>query len=42
MSVIVTDEGFAPDTWERGFTALADLPANDTMDAALPSHAACG
>ena len=30
MSVIVTDEGFAPDTWTRGFTALADLPANDT------------
>ncbi len=30
MSVIVTDSGFAPDTWERGFTALEDLPANDT------------
>ncbi len=30
MSVIVTDQGFAPDTWDRGFTALADLPANDT------------
>lgn len=30
MSVIVTDSGFARDTWERGFTALADLPANDT------------
>lgn len=30
MSVIVTDTGFAPDTWDRGFTALEDLPANDT------------
>jgi uncharacterized protein (DUF934 family) len=30
MSVIVTDTGFSNDTWTRGFTALADLPANDT------------
>ena len=30
MSVIITDAGFAPDTWNRGFTDLADLPANDT------------
>lgn len=30
MSVIVTDAGFAPDTWDRGFTPLEDLPANDT------------
>jgi uncharacterized protein (DUF934 family) len=30
MSIIVTDTGFAPDTWDRGFTDLADLPANDT------------
>lgn len=30
MTVIVTDTGFAPDRWTRGFTALADLPANDT------------
>lgn len=30
MSVIITDEGFAPDAWDRGFTALSDLPANDT------------
>ena len=40
MSVIVTDEGFAPDTWERGFTALADLPANDTPCCVdMPSNA---
>ncbi|RLJ41551.1 uncharacterized protein (DUF934 family) [Litoreibacter meonggei] len=30
MSTIITDTGFAPDTWDRGFTALADMPANDT------------
>ena len=30
MSVIITDTGFAPDKWDRGFTNLADLPANDT------------
>ena len=30
MSVIITDTGFAPDTWKRGFTTLEDLPANDT------------
>ena len=40
MSVIVTDTGFAPDAWERGFTALADLPANDTPCCVdLPSDA---
>lgn len=30
MSIIVTDAGFAPDTWARGFTDLDALPANDT------------
>lgn len=30
MSVIVTDTGFAADSWTRGFTAMKDLPANDT------------
>lgn len=30
MSIIVTDTGFAPDSWDRGFAALEDLPANDT------------
>lgn len=40
MSTIVTDTGFAPDTWDRGFTPLADLPANDTPCCVdLPSDA---
>lgn len=30
MSVIITDTGFAADTWDRGFTELTELPANDT------------
>ncbi|EPX79216.1 DUF934 domain-containing protein [Litoreibacter arenae] len=30
MSVVITDTGFAPDTFNRKFTDLADLPANDT------------
>lgn len=30
MSVVVTDQGYGPDTWGHGFTPLADLPANDT------------
>ena len=30
MSTIITDNGFNPDNWDRGFTELADLPANDT------------
>lgn len=30
MSVIITDTGFAADTWDRGFTDLTELPANDT------------
>ena len=30
MSTIVTDSGFSDDSWTRGFTALSDLPANDT------------
>ena len=29
MSVIVTDTGFAGDTWTDGFVALAERPAND-------------
>lgn len=41
MSVIVTDTGFAPDTWDRGFTALDELPANDTPCCVdIPSDAA--
>lgn len=30
MSVLVQDTGFVTDDWDRGFTPLADLPANDT------------
>lgn len=29
MSVLVQDTGFVTDDWSRGFTPLADLPAND-------------
>jgi len=29
MSVLVQDTGFVTDDWNRGFTPLADLPAND-------------
>lgn len=29
MSVIVTDEGFQAESWQFGFTPLAELPAND-------------
>ncbi|MEM7470929.1 MAG: DUF934 domain-containing protein [Pseudomonadota bacterium] len=30
MSTLVHDTGFVADDWVRGFTPLADLPANDT------------
>lgn len=30
MSVIITDTGFTTDAWTKGFTTLAELPANDT------------
>ena len=30
MSIIVTDAGFSADRWTRGYSDLADLPANDT------------
>ncbi|NNK78643.1 MAG: DUF934 domain-containing protein [Litoreibacter sp.] len=33
MSIIVSDSGFAADDWTQGFTAAADLPANDTAPA---------
>ncbi|WP_298262024.1 DUF934 domain-containing protein [uncultured Litoreibacter sp.] len=40
MSVIVTDTGFSADTWDRGYTDLAELPANDTPCCVdLPSDA---
>lgn len=30
MSVIITDTGFAADSWNKGFTALPDATATDT------------
>ena len=36
MSVIVTDTGFGPDTWDRGFSALADAET-DVVALDLPS-----
>ena len=29
MSIVVTDQGFAPDDWTHGFTAMDQLAAND-------------
>ncbi|WP_299191420.1 DUF934 domain-containing protein [uncultured Litoreibacter sp.] len=40
MSVLVQDTGFVIDDWDRGFTPLAELPANDTVCCIdLPSDA---
>ncbi|MEM6636419.1 MAG: DUF934 domain-containing protein [Pseudomonadota bacterium] len=33
MTVIVTDEGFAEDDWQHGFTELDAMPANTDMPA---------
>ncbi len=30
MSTLIQDTGFVTDEWNRGFTALVDLPSNDT------------
>ena len=38
MSVIVTDTGFAPDDWTRGYSELAEA-ANDVTALDLPSDA---
>lgn len=38
MTIIVTDEGFAPDTWDKGYTALGDA-ANDAPALDVPSDA---
>ncbi|TCS67368.1 uncharacterized protein DUF934 [Primorskyibacter sedentarius] len=38
MSVIVTDTGFGPDDWTRGYTELAEA-ANDVTALDLPSDA---
>lgn len=40
MSVIITDQGFGPDTWNGSFVSLADLAANDDdLGVDLPSTA---
>ncbi len=40
MSVLVQDTGFVAEDWTRGFTPLAELPANDTVCCIdLPSDA---
>ncbi|MEP3054329.1 MULTISPECIES: DUF934 domain-containing protein [Ascidiaceihabitans] len=36
MTIIVTDEGFAPETWTRGYTAFGDT-ANDVVALDVPS-----
>ena len=38
MTIIVTDEGFAPDTWTKDFTALGEA-ANDVAALDVPADA---
>lgn len=38
MTIIVTDQGFGPDTWERGYTPLGEA-ANDAVALDVPSDA---
>ena len=38
MTILVTDQGFGPDTWDRGFTPLGDC-ANDALALDVPSDA---
>ena len=38
MTVIVTDQGFQPDDWTDGFTALGDV-ANDVVALDVPADA---
>lgn len=38
MTIIVTDQGFGPDTWERGYTPLGEA-ANDAAALDVPSDA---
>jgi uncharacterized protein (DUF934 family) len=40
MTILVQDTGFVAEDWTRGFTPLAELPANDTVCCIdLPSDA---
>ncbi|MEM8577807.1 MAG: DUF934 domain-containing protein [Pseudomonadota bacterium] len=36
MTIIVTDTGFGPDTWDRGYTPLGEV-ANDAVALDVPS-----
>lgn len=38
MTILVTDHGFGPDTWDRGYTALGEA-ANDAAALDVPSDA---
>ena len=38
MTIIVTDQGFVSDTWDKGFTALGEA-ANDTLALDVPADA---
>ena len=38
MTIVVTDEGFGPDTWDRGYTPLGEA-ANDAVALDVPSDA---
>ena len=38
MTILVTDQGFGPDTWPHGFTALGEA-ANDVASLDVPSDA---
>jgi len=38
MTILVTDQGFGPDTWDRGYTPLGEA-ANDAVALDVPSDA---
>lgn len=38
MTILVTDQGFGPDTWDRGYTALGEA-ANDAVALDVPADA---
>ncbi|WP_420012000.1 DUF934 domain-containing protein [Tateyamaria sp.] len=38
MTILVTDQGFGPDNWDRGYTPLGEA-ANDAMALDVPSDA---
>ena len=38
MTILVTDEGFGPDTWDRGYTPLGEA-ANDAVALDVPADA---